>query len=234
MDSNVLDKMSALAEGKWGAVPKEFPGFLLAAYSLGRATAKSVDSIVQAYEDSLRNLANEAVAGTITSDEMARSHRILLRGIDSSVFLEGLAQGGVTRELTASDEKQINGWLLSQLSHVESLSNAAAEIAGMEGEERSSALAALEDRIIYWVDNARSLADLGFASARKNMMVEFRLGGTREHCETCARLDGTRHRLSWYMDRNLIPRRRGNAHFDCGGWKCQCDLVTDDGRSVLN
>ena len=61
-----------------------------------------------------------------------------------------------------------------------------------------------------------------------NQMLEWRLGETEEHCATCSKLDGQRHRASWYIAHDYIPGMPG-AGMDCGGWRCLCVLVTDDG-----
>lgn len=52
-----------------------------------------------------------------------------------------------------------------------------------------------------------------------------------QHCETCASLNGTRHRMSWFVERDYIPQKPGAA-MDCGGWRCQCTLVDTEGNQV--
>lgn len=51
------------------------------------------------------------------------------------------------------------------------------------------------------------------------------LGATEEHCDTCADLNGQTHPLSWYLDRDYIPRQAGSKTLDCGGWRCDCSIV---------
>lgn len=46
---------------------------------------------------------------------------------------------------------------------------------------------------------------------------------------TCVRLKGQRHKASWWISHDLIPRP-GNSNFDCGGWRCGHFLRTDDGE----
>lgn len=74
----------------------------------------------------------------------------------------------------------------------------------------------------------------GFASeakmrGSKNIMLTWHLGATTHHCKTCASLDGKRHKISWYVDRDYIPRKPGNG-CDCHGYNCDCSLVTDNGE----
>ena len=64
-----------------------------------------------------------------------------------------------------------------------------------------------------------------------NRMVTWHLGATEKHCKTCAKLDGQRHKISWFMDRNYIPHTPG-AGMDCGGYNCDCRLVDKDGNEI--
>jgi hypothetical protein len=65
----------------------------------------------------------------------------------------------------------------------------------------------------------------------KNVSAVWRLGATEKHCKTCASLDGQSHRISWYIERDYIPRKSGCA-LDCGGWNCDCRLETKNGEEI--
>jgi hypothetical protein len=67
--------------------------------------------------------------------------------------------------------------------------------------------------------------------AKKNQMLEWSLGNTEKHCATCSKLDGGRHRASWYIAHDYIPRKPG-ANLDCGGFNCDCSLVDDQGNEL--
>ena len=67
--------------------------------------------------------------------------------------------------------------------------------------------------------------------AKKNQVLTWNLGNTEKHCATCAKLDGSTHRASWYISRNYIPRRPG-ASMDCGGYHCDCSLTDKNGEAV--
>lgn len=62
-----------------------------------------------------------------------------------------------------------------------------------------------------------------------NKMLTWVLGNTEKHCKDCSNLDGQRHRASWYNARGYTPRRPG-SNTACGGFRCDCRLVTDDGE----
>lgn len=65
-------------------------------------------------------------------------------------------------------------------------------------------------------------------AAAGNQMLEWRYGDT-DHCDTCASLNGQKHRAKWYIARDYIPRKPGAA-MTCGGYRCMCSLLTKDGE----
>ncbi len=74
----------------------------------------------------------------------------------------------------------------------------------------------------------------GFANevrlrASKNVTATWVLGATEKHCKTCSSLDGKSHRISWYIDRDYIPRKP-DAAMDCHGYNCDCSLVDKNGN----
>lgn len=67
--------------------------------------------------------------------------------------------------------------------------------------------------------------------ADERQMLTWNLGETEVHCLTCAKLEGQRHRASWYLSRNYIPRQPG-AGLECGGYNCDCYLTNDKDEEV--
>jgi hypothetical protein len=65
----------------------------------------------------------------------------------------------------------------------------------------------------------------------KGGLLTWKLGNTEKHCVTCSALNGQRHRASWYVSRNYIPRQPG-ASMLCGGYYCDCSLVDGSGNQV--
>src|SRR5512146_222316 len=60
----------------------------------------------------------------------------------------------------------------------------------------------------------------------KDEKLEWVYGDT-EHCDTCARLNGKVKRASVWAA-YVQPRNPPNAKLDCGGWRCQCELMPTD------
>jgi len=81
---------------------------------------------------------------------------------------------------------------------------------------------------------ARTL-DALYAEAKmrgmKNQMVTWHLGQTEQHCPTCSKLSGKKHRISYLIDNNYIPRKP-DAGMDCKGFQCDCSITDKNGNEV--
>jgi len=67
--------------------------------------------------------------------------------------------------------------------------------------------------------------------ANSKQMLTWNLGQTEKHCDTCLKLNGQRHKASWYISKNYIPRQP-DAAMDCKGYNCDCSLTNDKGEEV--
>lgn len=67
--------------------------------------------------------------------------------------------------------------------------------------------------------------------AMKNQMVTWHLGATEKHCDTCVKLAGKKHKISYLIANNYIPRKPG-AGMDCNGFNCDCRIVDKNGNEV--
>ena len=84
------------------------------------------------------------------------------------------------------------------------------------------------ERADGYAASAGGVYNEGKLFAAKNKLLTWVYGET-EHCETCEKLNGQRHRASWFVSRNYIPRQPGAA-MECGGYRCMCSLIADDGE----
>lgn len=190
------------------------------------------------YEIRLSRAVTAVLNGDSSADDLERAHWALIRAYAMQVYLEGMRDGGMEDagpdDLTAEDEQAIRAWEQRQKEFIGGLAEAAAAAAAMPRgtPERRSAQASVNARVELWGQSLRDLGNEGKASALRNMAVTWRLGSTEKHCATCARLDGERHRLSWFVSRDYRPQANGAA-MECGGWRCECTLRDDRGRQVM-
>jgi hypothetical protein len=193
-----------------------------------RVTSKSVDEIVAEYDNTLTANVRRGFRGQTDARELAAAHRDMIRGFAAQAYYEGLLQGGVEQEEADDDDRAtIKDWIDSQLPHVRGFAESA-----MDAKDDKALQEQVYARLDQWLRALQSLGNLGFASAQKNAMGTWKYGDT-EHCNTCLRLNGRRHRLSWWIKYEFIPQQPGAKNLDCGGWMCQCQIVDDRGRVLL-
>lgn len=137
--------------------------------------------------------------------------------------------GGGSLPLDDDTASQAQADLQAQLGFVDSLF-VSLKALRKEGEfDANSEAADTADRWSSALDgfyNAIKLAGAG------NKMLTWRLGSTEKHCDTCLSLDGQRHRASWFIARNYIPRKPGSST-NCGGFHCDCGAEDDDGEDFF-
>lgn len=67
-------------------------------------------------------------------------------------------------------------------------------------------------------------------TADKEEKLEWKLGATEEHCDTCAALNGlVAYASEWQMS-GFHPQQPDNPLLACHGWRCDCSLEPTDKR----
>ena len=91
------------------------------------------------------------------------------------------------------------------------------------------------DEAFARADGYTKTLDAIYAEAKmrgdKNKILEWELGETEKHCSTCSNLNGQKHKASWYISRNYIPKKP-NADMECKGYNCDCRLKDKNGNEV--
>jgi hypothetical protein len=95
-------------------------------------------------------------------------------------------------------------------------------------DEDADYLAWVSARADGYAAAVRETYNAGKMYAQKNQLLTWQYGDT-DHCATCEKLNGQKHRATWYLARNYIPRKPG-ANLDCGGYRCQCSLLDSQGN----
>jgi hypothetical protein len=197
--------------------------------------SETIGQIVKQYDDALTNFVfetwNNPHAGAV---DFRREHREMIRTLGRQAYYEGMREAGIANpeaDADYDDELAIRQWINEQLQYVNGFATAVIE-AALDAALRRGIL----DRVRWWVESMRAIGNLGYANTKRNEPGTWRMNfvrGTKEHCRTCAWLEGQRHRLKWYVQKGYVPRRPGNPNLDCGGWLCGCGVVSDQGRLLL-
>jgi hypothetical protein len=165
-----------------------------------------------------------ASGGAVTKWRNAAG-RAVIEG-HSSAFYRGYDEAGA--EETEPDDER---WLTTrQKEQVEFLAGVFEWI-----KEQRDAETVTEDAIRARVEQWAQALDATFGEGKlrgnKSQVLVWHLGETEDHCTTCARLDGQRHKAQWYLDRDYLPGKAGAAML-CGGYRCGCYLTTKAGETV--
>jgi hypothetical protein len=102
------------------------------------------------------------------------------------------------------------------------------QVKELRKEEDTDPLAWVSSKADAYAASCRETFNAGKMYGSKNMMLLWQYGDA-DHCATCEKLNGQKHRATWYLARNYIPRKPG-ASMDCGGYRCKCTLLDKDGN----
>lgn len=197
------------------------------------AAVKSVNEVLRDYENRLTRFSYEALNGQMDAVDFRRAHKALIKSLAPEAYKEGINEGGGDpAELDAEDARAVIDFVSEQSDFVNDFAKWLVSTNDAGKRNWPEKRAELGQRIDYWSQSMRALAQQAFGKAQGDPVCEWRVGDT-EHCDTCRELDGQKHKLSWYLKRNYKPRTPG-AELDCKGFECQCRLVNvKTGDTVL-
>lgn len=184
--------------------------------------------------DGIRNtywaIIYDAVYDYLVSNQPVTSFRNAMKRGMADAFVEaaelGYEDAGGELPLDEDTLAWLGGAQTEELGHIDDLfSRLKAEWDGIDPISEAFARA---DGYAATLDSVYSQAQMW---GNKNQMLEWVLGATEVHCETCAELSGNKHKASWYLSRDYIPRKPG-ASMECGGYRCDCSLIDKNGDEV--
>jgi hypothetical protein len=186
-----------------------------------------IGAINKAYHDAITRAMVDYFEGGSVAPSRNAFKKAMIQAFGDSFDL-GWTQGGA--ELPVDDDAI--GWLEARLNqeagYIDVLFQQAKEV---RKEEDADYFAWLTSHADNYTSTVSAVYNAGRMYAKKNQMLEWRLGNTERHCATCSKLSGKRHKASWYLSRNHIPRQPG-ANLQCGGYNCDCSLVDPEGNEV--
>lgn len=166
------------------------------------------------FEDQFEDLLTEFIKGNLSRRQWSGYVRQLLRKTIHKAFLDGMEDGGVEGEQPDDEEKVIIN---------EFIQNQAAYVTGLGDAVKAKQVTTAVGRGVMWYNKSVApMYQAGLASAAGNVMVEWVLGPTKEHCRSCAAYNGQRHRYKSWLRVGAIPQ---SDTLECGGFNCLCHLV---------
>ena len=153
----------------------------------------------------------------------------MLLAIDNAyrrAWIAGAREYGITSEseLTDAELDKLNNMIFDAYGHVADFGVWVEEHSRANGGRLTDAFA----RLPLWADRYDQVVIQGRVMAARDGKLVWVLGHTEQHCSSCLKLTGQVRRASFWNDRGILPRVPGAPYLECGGWRCDCDLIPTD------
>jgi hypothetical protein len=167
----------------------------------------------------LRGFVHSFWAGATTVQEFVVAFADMVWAGYTSAYKQGLAAAGVLDdEMTDEETGKLNVRLFDMVARVPGF--------GTFIEQHSKAnkfnLGTTAVRTSLWVNNFMQFYNLGLQNAKTNPKLLWQYGHTKQHCSSCARLNGKVKRASQWKDAGLYPK---SHDLECKGYFCDCRFV---------
>lgn len=83
-------------------------------------------------------------------------------------------------------------------------------------------------RAEMWILRYTDVENEARTMAANDPKLEWVWNPAKEHCDSCARLNGKVKRASYWREVGVLPQSPPNPMLLCGGWKCGCELRPTD------
>jgi hypothetical protein len=193
-------------------------GVFKAAGDIAEINAKYHDAISQSLVDYLEG-------GSVTGPRN-RFKKAMVEAFGSA-FDTGYVDGGAELPAEADALEWYNARVEQELAYIDQLFAQAKEL---RKDKEADTFAWVNMRADGYTASVSSVYNAGKMYAQKNQLLLWRFGDA-DHCATCEKLNGQKHKASWYLSRDYIPGKPGAA-MDCGGYRCKCALLDRNGNTV--
>lgn len=195
----------------------------------GTKQAESIDEANASYHDAItESLTGYFEEGGNVSSYKNEFKRAVLNAFQD-VFDLGWSDGG--QELPIDDD-DANSWLEARINQefgfIDGLFQEAKELRKEEDFDYFSWITSKADG---YVGTLREVYNQAILRASQDMMVTFVGEDGEQSCETCQKLQGVRHKISWFVKRNYVPPYGIGLQCARGG-HCMHYLENDNGEQV--
>lgn len=88
------------------------------------------------------------------------------------------------------------------------------------------------DRVALWTNRYNEIVNAAQIWFGGKLRLEWKLGATEEHCETCYQLNGIIATAEAWEESGFQPQGAPNDMLECGGWRCDCSLEPTKDRAT--
>lgn len=187
---------------------------------------KEYDATQSAFVSDLVSILKDAGDKIINKASFSARMRTAISKFGKAAYLDGLETGGVEADSLEGDDSDTFASLLAAQSTY--VSDLASTIYAEDGTVSGGA----DFKAGLWANKTLApFYQAGLVSADKNGLYQWKEGDTVDKCVDCLRMDGQKHRLYEYQDKNMMPP---TSETECGGWQCKCSLEKDKGKTKGN
>lgn len=227
-----LEVLQALSsKGIIGLSPKE-ERLVVQEIKSGKLHSRALKQVgnYQGIRDELWSAVFDAAFDFLNSKSQVATYSRPMATAVSKAYIEsldtGYTDGGGQLPIDQDTADWAKSELDAQLSYVDSLFQTLKQLRKEEDLDSMHEAYLISQRWASALDgfyNASKMAGAG------NKMLTWNLGAAEKHCNTCLKLDGQRHRASWFFAKGYFPRKPG-SNTDCGGYHCDCSTTDDNGE----
>jgi hypothetical protein len=198
-----------------------------AAYAGVFKAAGELSAINSMYHDAItQNLVKYFEGGSVAGPKNSYK-RSMVEAFGSALDL-GWSDGGGTPPPDADTLEWFNTRVGQELAYIDTMYQEAKELRKEEGFDYFSWVTARADG---YTNTLREIYNVGKLRAMSNKMVTFLGEDGAESCDTCQKLKGKRHKISWFVANNYVPPF--GTGLDCHqGRRCQHYLQDDEGNAI--
>lgn len=192
------------------------------------ATLKTVNWYDRAMWSAVRDLYN----GNIGSMEFETQMIDMIQNQMRRAWNEGMRSLGLDPETDMLPEwdAQLQDIMLSELDYVSPL---AQDI--LQAVHAGDPVDQFHSRVDMWTNRYNDVVNQAIQMCSEaGQKLQWQLGATEQHCDTCAQLDGLVAYASEWEEAGIHPQQPPNNMIECGGWRCDCSLNPTDARRSPN
>jgi hypothetical protein len=147
---------------------------------------------------------------------------------------EGADEVGVAPEdMTPDDMDRLQAIIDSEYNHITDLADGISE-ARTNKDTLDDFRQGFRSRIELWSNRYNETVNDAKIYFGGKIRLEWQLGATEQHCDTCSQLDGIVAYASEWEESGIHPQQPPNDNLTCGGWHCDCRLNTTDKRRSVD
>lgn len=148
----------------------------------------------------------------------------------TEAWMAGMAENGIEPdEMTPDWQGMLNYFIEEEKSHLPDLAAYLTEIAEMV-EPIDAAWPRIHARLDVWANRWEDIKNRAILETGEKKAKYIWVYGDTDHCETCIALNGIVAWAEEWQESGVHPQSPPNTSLECGGWRCQCELIQTDNR----